>query len=92
MITDYTAKDAPAVFTLEVNSNNSQYQGNPKSTDINYDETVEAGNETEIICTWVTLLFKFLASNNSHNSMWKLPQDILVQIQQIDMYVAFLPW
>ena len=46
MITEYTAKDAPAVVTLNVNSNNSRYQGNRKYTNIKNNDTVEAGNET----------------------------------------------
>ena len=40
MITEYTAKDASAVVTLDVNSDNSLSQGNFQSTNINDDATV----------------------------------------------------
>ena len=58
---------------------------------MNDDNTVEAGNETELLCTRVTLLLKFLARNNAHNAKQKLLRDILFQIQQSDRHVLLLP-
>ena len=45
MLTEYTMKDSPTVVTLDVNTNSSRSQGNPQPTDMNDDETVEAGNK-----------------------------------------------
>ena len=38
------------------------------------------------------LLLKIMVIKNARNAMCKLLQDFLVQIQQIDSHVAFLPW
>ena len=46
MITDYTAKDAPSFITLNVNANNRYSQGIHQSTNMNNNDTVEAGKET----------------------------------------------
>ena len=68
------------------------YCQNRQSTNMNDDDTVKAVNETELLCTRVTLLVKFLASNNARNSTRKLLQSFLVNTQQSDRHVAFLPW
>ena len=90
-ITEYAAKVTPAVVTIGVNTKNSRYQGNCQSTHMNNDGTVEAGNETEIICTRVTLLLKVPARNNAGNATWYHLQDFLVQIQQSDMHAKWPP-
>ena len=92
MITEYTAKDAPAFITLNINANNSRSQGNHQYTDINDDVKFEAGNNTEIPCKQVTLLLKVPESNNARNATRNLLQDFLVQIQQRDSHVTLLSW
>ena len=92
MITEYTAKDAPAAVKLNVNANRIKYQGNRQSTNMKNDDTVEAGNETEILCTQVIVLLKVPVINNSHNATWKLLQDFLVQSQKSNRNVALLLW
>ena len=74
MITDYTTKDASTFVTLNVNRNNIQSQSNRQSTNINNDNTIEAGNKTEILRTRVTLLLKFPSINNDRNKMRNLLQ------------------
>ena len=56
MITDYTAEDSPVVVTLDVNAKNTRSHGNRQSTDMNNTNTLEAGNEEELLLTRVTLL------------------------------------
>ena len=68
MITEYTTKEAPDVVTLDVKSDISRSQHSRQSTYINNDDTVEAGHETEILCTQVTLLLKVPTSNNARNA------------------------
>ena len=65
IITFYTAKDDPTAVALNINANNSLYQGNCQSTDMNYYNMVDSGNKTEILCKRVTLLLKVTASNNT---------------------------
>ena len=79
MITEYTAKYAPSVLTLDVNSDNSLSQDNRQSTDMNNDDAVEVGNETEILCVRVDFLLKISAINNACDAMRNLLQDLLVQ-------------
>ena len=88
MTTETTAKDAPTIFTLNIDAGNSQLQDSRQA--MNVDGTVEAGNDTELLCTRVTLLLKVLASNNTRNTTQKIVQDFLVQIQQSYWNVAFL--
>ena len=59
---------------------------------MNNNDKAEADNKTELICTQVTLLLKFLAINSTRNATQKLLQDFLVQIQQSDRRVVFIPW
>ena len=80
MILRYTTKDAPAIITFDVNANKNWSQGNRKYTNMNSDNTVEEGNETEILCTGVNFLLKVPASNNTRNEMQKILQGFLVQI------------
>ena len=74
------------------NYNDIQSQSNRQSTYMNDDNTVEVDNQTEILCTQVTLLLKFPASNKSWNATQKLFQDFLVKIQQRVMHFVFLLW
>ena len=74
MITEYNANDDTIVVTLNINANSSRSQGNHQYTNINDDDTVEAGNEKEILCTQVTLLLKVPARKNACNSKWNLLQ------------------
>ena len=87
---DYIVKDAPAVITLGVNSDNRQYNDSHQYTDMDKNDIVEAGNETELLYTRVTLLIKVPESNNACNATRNLLQDFLVQIQQTDWHVALL--
>ena len=91
-ITDTNTKNSPAVVTPDVNSYNRQSHKSCRSTNMNDENTVESGNETELLCTRVTLLLKVPMSNNSRNTTQKLLQDFLVQIQQSDRRVVFIPW
>ena len=88
MTTETTAKDAPTIFTLNIDAGNSQLQDSRQA--MNGDGTIEASNDTELLCTRVTLLLKVLASNNTRNTTQKIVQDFLVQIQQSYWNVAFL--
>ena len=92
MITDTTAKNAPAVVDLYVNSNNRQSHYSCQSTDTNNDNTVEAGNNTELLCMSINMLLKIMVSNNACNATQNILQDFLVQTQQSDRHVEFLPW
>ena len=74
MITEYTTQDASTVVTLNVNTNNRQFQSNCQYTNINDENIVEAGNKTEILRTRVTLLLKFPSINNDRNKMRNLLQ------------------
>ena len=51
MITEYTAKDASAFATLDINANNRRSQGNHQSTNMNDNNTVEAGHDTKLLYT-----------------------------------------
>ena len=88
MIMDYIVKDAPAVITLGVNSDNRQYNDSHQYTDMDENGIVEAGNETELLYTRVTLLIKVPESNNACNATGNLLQYFLVQIKQIYWNVA----
>ena len=79
--------------------------GRPGSEDITYrrdcygsdanmndDSTFEAGNDTELLCTRVSLLLKVMVSKNYCNATRKILQDFLVQSQQSDWHVAFPLW
>ena len=85
---DYIVKDAPAVITLGVNSDNRQYNDSHQYTDMDENDIVEAGNETELLYTRVTLLIKVPESNNACNATGNLLQYFLVQIKQIYWNVA----
>ena len=92
MMTEYAAKDAPSVVIFDINTNNSRSQDSRQSTNINKNDMFEAGNDTELLCMWFTLLLKVIPSKNSHNAKRKLLQDFLVQIQQSYRHIAFLLW
>ena len=54
--------------------------------------TVEDGNETELLCTRVTLLLKVTAGNNTRNAMRNHLEEILGQSQHRDRHITFLQW
>ena len=89
MITETTAKDTPAVVSINVNSDNSQSKDIRQS--MNDGDTVDDGNKTELLCTGVNLLLKVPVINNTHNTTHNLFQDFLVQIQQSDQHTTLLP-
>ena len=92
MITDTTAKESPIVVTPNVNSDNRQYYDSHQYTNINDNNTVEAGNKTELLCMQLTLLLKVLESNNNRKATQNLLQYFWVQSQQSNWHVAFLLW
>ena len=82
IITEYTAKNAPSVVTLEVKAKNIQSQDCFQSNNTNKNDTDDSVNYTELLCKQVTLLLKILAIKNACNATRKLLQNLIVQIQQ----------
>ena len=73
-ISNTTTKDAPAVVTLGVKAGNCRSYDSFQSYNMNNENTVEAGYETELLFMRFTLLLKVQARNNTRNETWNFLQ------------------